>query len=382
MKLKLTRITDGKRVIPEIEGLRFISILLVVLSHINNNTLHVYPAEFQSASETPLAIFLEECGAGISIFFFISGFILSLPFLKAYVYNEQKVSLKHYYCRRLTRIEPPYIISLTFFFLVAIFILKQPFSDALEHYAASAVYMHNIIYDHISTINPVAWTLEIEIQFYVIFPVIALALFRKNDLLRRLLLFALFVLMGNLYAQHSDFFAQYHLTKSLFAYFGLFTAGIIVADWYLVHKNFLAENKSFLFDVLGLTALYFIIVLSGFQAFGYRMFVFTCYFALFISIFKGTILSKIFTNKYIDIIGGMCYSIYLVHYAITYFITQNFTKNILTYNYRRDILIQSVIIIPVILAGSIIFFALFERPFMDINWTKKVKGFFSKSPSR
>lgn len=376
MKLQLTRITDGKRVIPEIEGLRFISILLVVLSHINNNTLHVYPATFQSASETPLAIFLEECGAGISIFFFISGFILAIPFLKAYVYKEQKISLKHYYYRRLTRIEPPYIISLTFFFLVAIFILKQPFSDAFEHYAASAVYMHNIIYNHISTINPVAWTLEIEIQFYVIFPLIAIALFHKNDLLRKVLLFALFVLMGNLYAENFEFFSEYHLTKSLFAYFGLFTAGIIVADWYLVNKKFLAANKSILFDVLGLVSLYFIIVLSGFQAFGYRMFVFACYFALFICIFKGRILNKIFTNKYIDIIGGMCYSIYLVHYAITYFITQNFTKNILTYNYPRDVLVQSVIIIPLILVGSTIFFALFERPFMDINWTKKVKKFF------
>lgn len=379
MKLKLTRITDGKRVIPEIEGLRFISIFLVVLSHIHNNTLHVYPAAFQSASETPLAIFLEECGAGISIFFFISGFILALPFLKAYVYNGQKVSLKRYYYRRLTRIEPPYIISLTFFFLVAFFILKQPFPEALEHYAASAVYLHNIVYNHISTINPVAWTLEIEVQFYIIFPLIALMLFRKNDLLRRLLLFALFLIMGNLYAQNFDFFSEYHLTKSLFAYFGLFTAGIIVADWYLANKKFLAENKSVLFDVLGLTALYFIIVLSGFYAFGYRMFVFACYFALFITIFKGSILNKIFTNKYIVIVGGMCYSIYLVHYAITYFITQNFTKNILTYNYPRDVLVQGLIIIPVILVGSVIFFMLFERPFMNIYWTQKVKKFFSKN---
>lgn len=378
MRLQLTRITDGKKIIPEIEGLRFISIFLVVLSHIHNNTLRVYPSSIQSLSENSLAIFLEECGAGINIFFFISGFILAIPFLKATVYSEKKISLTHYYYRRLTRIEPPYIISLTFFFLVAVFIFHQPFDNALQHFAASAVYMHNIIYDHISTINPVAWTLEIEVQFYVIFPLIALALFFKNDLLRRCTLIALFLVTGFVYATYYHVFAQYHLSKSLFAYFSLFIAGIIVADFYLVNKHFLAGTKNFLFDILGLTALYFIISFSGFQAFGYRMFVFTCYFALFISIFKGRMLNKILTNKYICITGGMCYSIYLVHYAITYFTTQNFTKEIFSFSYYRDVFIQSLIIIPLILVASIIFFVLFERPFMDVMWLQKVKGLLKK----
>ena len=133
MKIKLTRVTDGRKIIPEIEGLRFISILLVVFSHIHNNTLRVYPQQLQfPVAHSSLGIFLEECGNGVNIFFFISGFILAIPFFRDYVYNEKKVSLKHYYYRRLTRIEPPYIISLIFFFLVAIFVMHQPTIDTLN----------------------------------------------------------------------------------------------------------------------------------------------------------------------------------------------------------------------------------------------------------
>ncbi|HXL56584.1 MAG TPA: acyltransferase, partial [Chitinophagaceae bacterium] len=213
MKLKLTRITDGKKIIPEIEGLRFISILLVILSHIHNNILHAYPLAQQSLVESRLAIFLEECGSGVNIFFFISGFILALPFLKAYVYDQKKISLKHYYYRRLTRIEPPYIITLIFFLLAVIFILQQPALYAIEHFTVSAFYIHNIIYNHISTINPVAWTLEIEVQYYIIAPLIAIALFFKNHLLRRPSLFALFFLTCIFHpAKVSLFNEEYYLT--------------------------------------------------------------------------------------------------------------------------------------------------------------------------
>jgi len=383
LKLKLSRITDGKQIIPEIEGLRLISILLVVLSHINNNVLRVYPSSPLSAAGSRLAIFLEECGAGVNIFFFISGFILAIPFLKAYAYDQQKISLHHYYYRRLTRIEPPYIISLVLFLFAVLFILHQPFSYAIPHFIASALYVHNVIYNHISPINPVAWTLEIEIQYYIIFPLFAIALFFKNNLLRRSSLFAFFVLTCMFHPQEASLFNQkYFLTKSLFGYWYIFIAGIIVADLYLISKNFLSEKKNILFDLFGLAALFFIITLSGFQSLSYKFFIFICYAVLFVSIFKGKLLNKIFTNEWITIIGGMCYSIYLLHYAITYFIIQTFTKKIFSYNYLIDIVIQSLIIIPFILIISSIFFVLLERPFMDINWPRSLKNFLQRCYAR
>ncbi len=269
MRLKLTRITDGKKIIPELEGLRFISILLVILSHISNNVLHVYTSNHQLAGKNRLAIFLEECGAGI------------------------------------------------------------------------------------------------------------------DNFLRRLSLLALFLLTSIFHPEKVSLFNQdYYLTKSLFAYWYIFIIGIIVADLYLKSKNFLSGNKYILFDLLGLVSLFYIITLSGFQSLSYKLFIFICYALLFVSIFKGRFLNKIFTNKWITIIGGMCYSIYLVHYAVTFFMMQSFTKNFFAYNYTADALIQSVIIIPFILIASVIFFVLLERPFMDIKWPQKMKRSFQKFYTR
>lgn len=340
--------------------------------------MKVYSPAYQSVEETPLAIFLEQCGSGVNIFFFISGFILALPFLNSYVYGEGEISLKHYYYRRLTRIEPPYVISLTFFLIVNIIILHQPFSDSINHYLASAFYSHNIIYNHISTINPVAWSLEIEVQYYLIAPLIAVGLFFKNTLLRTVALATLFMLCSILYFKNFSFFENRPLSKSLLAYSSIFVTGIILADWYLRNKTFLCGKKSLLFDILALVALYYIIIISGFADLNYRIFIFACYFFLFLGAFKGWLLNKLLTNKTITTLGGMCYSIYLMHYAVTFFITQTFTKNIFTYNYPIDIFTQFLIITPFILIVSIVFFVLLERPFMDINWPGKMKILFQK----
>lgn len=372
MNLSLTRITDRKKIIPEIEGLRFVSILLVVLSHIHNNTLRAYPESLQSIVENrPLAVFMEECGAGVDIFFFISGFILAIPFLRAKLYHTSKVSLKRYYYRRLTRIEPPYLITLTVFLFIVIFGLHQEPLDALEHYTASAFYLHNILYNHISTINPVASTLEVEVQYYLVAPFIA-TLFFKNRVVRRITLILFFILICSGYLYNFSLFEQLYLRKSLFSYFNIFITGIICADWFLENQRFLYSKKRILFDFLGIASLYCIITLSGFTARDYRLFLFACYFMFFISAFKGKLLNKVVTNKYITIIGGMCYSIYLLHYAVIFFITQTFTHRIFSLNYAQDILLQLLIIMPLILVFSSAFFVFFERPFMDIHWAKKL----------
>ncbi|HEY6976498.1 MAG TPA: hypothetical protein VH396_09410, partial [Chitinophagaceae bacterium] len=94
------------------------------------------------------------------------------------------------------------------------------------------------------------------------------------------------------------------------------------------------------------------------------------------------LLNRVFTSKWITVIGGMCYSIYLLHYAITYFIIQTFTKNIFSYSYVTDIFIQSIIIIPAILVISAIFFVSLERPFMDINWPHSLKNFLQRFYTR
>ena len=49
---------------------------------------------------------------GVELFFAISGFILGIPFASHYLRGVPRVNLRRYFIRRLTRLEPPYIINL------------------------------------------------------------------------------------------------------------------------------------------------------------------------------------------------------------------------------------------------------------------------------
>ncbi len=309
-----------------------------------------------------LAIILEQGGAGVNIFFFISGFVLSLPFLKA-LQTSGVVSLKHYYQRRLIRIEPPYIISLLILFIPAVYIVHANFEDAFKHLAASIFYVHNIVYGSQSTINPVAWTLEIEMQFYLLLPLFAFLFFRKNVYVRRILLIAALFGLSQLYASNVSWFEANHLSKSFIAYAANFFTGIIIADVFITHKNFFSGSKHFLWDVAGIVALVCIFHYSGYQAWDIRLLVFIFYSVMFIAMFKGKLLPALLSNKWIVTIGGMCYSIYLVHYAVIYAAVFGL-RHLLTGNYYGDVVLHSVVLVPVVLVCSGGFFVGCEKRFL------------------
>jgi peptidoglycan/LPS O-acetylase OafA/YrhL len=66
---------------------------------------------------------------GVKVFFAISGFVLALPFLiYDFGLSNNPIQLKSYFKRRLTRLEPPFILTLFFFYLVHLFLLNE---DAL-----------------------------------------------------------------------------------------------------------------------------------------------------------------------------------------------------------------------------------------------------------
>src|SRR6185436_17416816 len=124
---------------------------------------------------------LLEGGHGVSFFFMISGFILALPFIKEKMPGGSPVSLKKYYLRRLTRLEPPYLAALLLSFILLVLVKGQSFAGLLPHLGASSVYMHNIIYNNPSSVLGVAWSLEVEVQFYILAPFLCFIFLIKHQ---------------------------------------------------------------------------------------------------------------------------------------------------------------------------------------------------------
>lgn len=61
---------------------------------------------------------------------------------------------------------------MTIFFLLLLAKGQFGFAEGLGHYLASIAYLHNLIYLEPSSINTVTWSLEIELQFYILVPLL------------------------------------------------------------------------------------------------------------------------------------------------------------------------------------------------------------------
>jgi peptidoglycan/LPS O-acetylase OafA/YrhL len=365
---RLGRVTSNGRFIGEIDGLRFLAIFPVVIQHLSERMTRNLPENLAEQANSWGAEVTQNGGVGVYVFFVISGFILSLPFAKMHLYGGRKVSLTKYFKRRLTRLEPPYIIWMTVFFFVLLLKGTYAFSEVFPHFLASLTYLHNAIFLKYSWINPVTWSLEIEVQFYILAPLISRAFFMQKDarkrLISQLVLFSLIVS-----AQFIFGWTTYPYKLFLIGHIQYFLLGFILADLFLTHKEWFTA-KSNIWDLIGSVGIVMLIFTHS-EEWSNLLFILANFLA-FMAAFKGKVLNRFFTNPWITAIGGMCYTIYLIHLPFLE-VQIIFTKNFIVYNsFWFNIIIQSLIALPLIFLISSAGFLLIEKPCMDSSWPKKL----------
>lgn len=163
----------------DVDGLRALAIVPVVLFHIH---LSAFPGGY----------------VGVDIFFVISGYLIT-----AILFREMKAgrfSLLDFYDRRIRRIFPALFVVLVATTLAAVFIMVP--SDLLLYarsLRATTLFFSNIYFSKNlnyfqpeADLNPLlhTWSLAVEEQFYIIFPLLLFALIRwvRPNLLRPIIL--------------------------------------------------------------------------------------------------------------------------------------------------------------------------------------------------
>jgi len=375
---KLSRVTSTGDLIPEIDGLRFIAISMVVFHHLVSIYLPASGrapevrtfAEWMTAAEQSWIVLVAYCGHfGVNLFFVISGFILALPFAKR-AFNELPApNLKSYYLRRVTRIEPPYVICLVVSFLVYWHDKGNPMAR-IPNLVAGLFYSHGLVFGHENLLNGVMWSLEVEIQFYVLVPLLVHVFKLKNAALRRGLILAAILAFGwlSLWVIYPSGSARLRLT--LFNFLHYFLMGFLLADLYL---SYAARNvrKRFVWDVLTVSAV--AAMLAVLLRFGQFYFLLPFPIGLlYLGCYLGRLSNAFVRLRWIVIIGGMCYTIYLCHTAI---IAQSFIRSSgltsLTRPFTLDFAIQCLVIVPALLIISSVLFVIAEKPFMRWSLTKR-----------
>jgi len=381
MKLSLQRITNSTTFIPAIDGLRFIAISSVVLFHIlkyiTTKDNHYYHSSIDLLS---IQHIFEKGRIGVPLFFSISGFILGIPFSKSYILKGPLINLKKFFLRRLTRLEPPYIISLTILFIGSVYFAKTlSFNEALESYFASIFYMHwLVIPQYLPLINEVMWSLEIEIQFYLLMPIFAAIIYRLKLPFAR---YTVYIALALCCMISNHFFTLQY--RTLFGFLQFFFVGMALADLYVRKQLILPKTK---WDNLIAIVLFCLIWVYDFQRTGssIELFFWKCYlvicffFFFYYVLFHRTL--PFLSHKIITNIGGMCYSIYLLHYPIISLSGRVLLKYQFSKNGYMNISIYTIILLVIIMIISTLFFLFIERPCMKENWYKNIFNFKQKEP--
>jgi len=253
--LEALRRKSSQRYVPEIDALRFFAIIPVMIVHFSGALL-TYNTAFDRQiidQENMFRQALIHGNAGLYLFFAISGFILTLPFIKK---DVKDMHFKNYYLRRFVRIEPPYLIAITMFLIVHIVLDEKSLTFLFEHYLASFFYVHMMIYEARPYILPVSTSLEIEIQFYLLMPLL-LMLFKKVD--SKIWRAAIYTI---LFA--SSFLVNLFPFHELNDFMRYFVVGIVAADIYK-HEIF-SRNRIWDFVFIITLPLFFISNVSLFKS--------------------------------------------------------------------------------------------------------------------
>src|ERR1700744_3456380 len=129
-QIELRRVVTSNRLIPEVDGFRFLAIAIVICSHIYGQCGPI-PGDGLGASLLRAAF--SDGKRGVYLFFTISGFVLALPFARHSLEDAPRVKLRKYFRRRATRLEPPYLLSM---------FLRLPMVLLYKHGARSTVILH------------------------------------------------------------------------------------------------------------------------------------------------------------------------------------------------------------------------------------------------
>ncbi len=147
-----------------LDGLRGVAVLLVLWYHIWEISWLPAPVSWLQ--------FVPETGfIGVHLFFFLSGFVISYPFVRACVQGRAQPSWSHFAWRRLLKIVPSYVLAIGVAYAIG-YAQVQPYADTLRDLLTHLLFIHTWFPYRFGTINGVLWTLAVEVEFYCLFPIV------------------------------------------------------------------------------------------------------------------------------------------------------------------------------------------------------------------
>ena len=302
----------------DIEALRGFSVLLVILYHFDLEILNYK--------------IINNGHIGVDLFFVISGYIITKIILDK---KNNSFSLINFYSRRIKRIIPllvfVVILSLiVIFFIFDFFLIKKNIKSAYAISTASSnfyFWLTSTIYQFAEKNNLIFlhfWSLSLEMQFYVFFPLIFF-IFKNNLKIIKFILIFIFFISYFFVLKNYETHNLFNFYNSLSRAFELVGGSIL----YVYSKDLRQFIKKKFFFILYIIGFFLIIAyMQLYQNEGYH----PNPMALFFLIGIGLMLifnedQKIYLIKnYLSKIGKVSYSLYLWHFPLLVIGANTFAK--------------------------------------------------------
>ena len=316
---------NKSKYLPSIDSLRALAVLAVIIYHVDVNYL---PGGF----------------LGVDLFFVLSGYLISSLIIKEFR-KTGTVNLYNFYIRRARRLLPAVYFMITVGLVVMVLfnevLLRKSHLDAIFGYIYSSNWwyiFHKLDYfDSFGAQSPFKhlWSLAIEEQFYMIFPLLFLLVNGKKkskDGTYKLNKNFLYVVLGLILVSLIAHILLFDINNISRIYFGTDTrafsllVGVVGAILYPMERlhSKVTPQQNMIYSVVSLVSIATLITVmvytSEYNTWLYRGgFLLVAILGLIVIISSGkqhTLMSKLLSFKPVVFIGKISYSLYLWHFPI------------------------------------------------------------------
>jgi peptidoglycan/LPS O-acetylase OafA/YrhL len=332
------------------DGIRGIAAAMIVVHHAFSANI----AAFFVKIGLPLAgyYFQNTTGSGVDLFFVLSGVVLLRPYLR----GQRKLEVLDYFKRRIIRIYPPYFFALVFGAFVVWFNnvyptwynelgMRMGFSWQETFKEAGIISTNEGYY------NLAWWSLQIEVLFYALAPLIIFVFPKPGRLSNRVLVITIMLsVIATIALQQlfTMFFPHLYTTKTVGYVFGNVPMAVIrqtvwrFVDYpacfllgvLLAAKDFSRRAGWILMGVgaaiVAISPVYWFIIQAGYGLF---------YAGIIILAFNSATLKSVLSKPIMMWLGERSYSLFLIHLSVFYLVNnlvsritpgRNFTYGMLT----------------------------------------------------